>query len=186
MITPVALEALRGWWLVSLCPDLCGEVAKEGFEMGVLSTRQNCLKLPVFHLKTSERFGKTTGELQEDDIMYDELYIKTQKCRYQKLRRSLVQLFDRYATPVASPTFCGYGSLGKCCNCLPWSWSSLEHVGLENWMNSMHRRVSRWISVQYVKLGRFDNYSLTWSKMAKMRHPEGGFHLNTSKHFEWS
>ena len=90
------------------------------------------------------------------------------------------------SSPVASPTFCGSGSLGKCCNCLPWSWSSLEHVGLENWMNSMNRRVSRWISVQYVKLGRFGNYSLTWSNMAKMLQPEGGFQLNTSKHFEWS
>ncbi len=28
---------------------------------------------------------EATGELQEDDIMYDELYIKTQKCRYQSL-----------------------------------------------------------------------------------------------------
>ena len=45
----------------------------------------NLHEIARFHLQNFCNMWEATGELQEDDIMYDELYIKTQKCRYQSL-----------------------------------------------------------------------------------------------------
>ena len=126
--------------LFSLCPDVCKGGSCVG-EKCVLSNGWICKKLPGFIYKTSATCGKPQESCKR---MTSCMTSCISRHRSVDISRSVLSNALTVSSPVASPTFCGYGFTGKCCNCLPLSWSSVEKVWdcilfsfLENWMTSM-------------------------------------------------